>query len=270
MISRTLSAPRLLGRVDLALADAVDVVQDLALQVRRVDDVHVDDAERPHTGGREVHGGGGAQAARAEEQHLRLEELLLAGLADLGQEHVAVVPVALLRREDLRCDPGAALVLPAPETALQRGDVGIAELTEGLGRERRPVAGGAVDDDRLVLRDLVLDLAFEVAAGDEHRAGDGPLLVLVELADVEERGIAEAFLGLGRGDLVDVLLGLGQELAVAGHPGSSRSFALSRLGRAKPVALTTTGTQGKATPGVGYSQVPPRPARRPPRADAAN
>src|SRR5205085_12603809 len=45
----------LLGRVDLALADAIDVVQDLALQVRRVDDVHVDDAERPHTGGGEVH-----------------------------------------------------------------------------------------------------------------------------------------------------------------------------------------------------------------------
>ena len=41
----------LLRRVDLALADAVEVVEDLALEVRRVDDVHVDDADRAHPGG---------------------------------------------------------------------------------------------------------------------------------------------------------------------------------------------------------------------------
>ena len=45
---------RLLGRVDLAIADAVDVVQDLALQVRRVDLVHVDDADRADAGRGEV------------------------------------------------------------------------------------------------------------------------------------------------------------------------------------------------------------------------
>ena len=49
---------RLLRRVDLALADAVHVVQDLALQVRLVDDVHVDDAERADARGREVERGG--------------------------------------------------------------------------------------------------------------------------------------------------------------------------------------------------------------------
>ena len=48
---------RLLRRVDLAFADAVHVVQDLALEVRRVDDVHVDDAERAHARGREVERG---------------------------------------------------------------------------------------------------------------------------------------------------------------------------------------------------------------------
>ena len=93
---------RLLGRVDLAVADAVHVVQDLALQVRRVDDVHVDDAERADARGREVERGGGAEAARAEEQHLGVEQLLLARLADLGQEDVAAVAVALLGRERRR------------------------------------------------------------------------------------------------------------------------------------------------------------------------
>ena len=93
---------RLLGRVDLALTDAVEVVQDLALQVRRVDDVHVDDAERAHAGGREVQRGRRSEPARAEQQHLALEELLLAGLTDLGQEQVAVVAVALLGVEHRR------------------------------------------------------------------------------------------------------------------------------------------------------------------------
>ena len=45
---------RLLRRVDLAVADAVEVVEDLALQVGGVDLVHVDDADRADSGGGEV------------------------------------------------------------------------------------------------------------------------------------------------------------------------------------------------------------------------
>ena len=48
----------LLRRVDLAVADAVHVVEDLALQVRRVDHVHVDDAEGAHAGRGQVQRGG--------------------------------------------------------------------------------------------------------------------------------------------------------------------------------------------------------------------
>jgi hypothetical protein len=44
----------LLGRVDLALAHPVLVVEDLALQVGLVDHVHVDDAERADAGGGQV------------------------------------------------------------------------------------------------------------------------------------------------------------------------------------------------------------------------
>ncbi len=89
---------RLLRGVDLALADAVDVVQDLALQVRRVDDVHVDDAERSYPGSGEVQRGRRSEPTGAEEEHLALEQLLLAGLADFGQQDVTAVPVALLGR----------------------------------------------------------------------------------------------------------------------------------------------------------------------------
>ena len=87
---------RLLGRVDLAVADAVDVVQDLALQVGGVDLVHVDDADRADAGGGEVERGRRAEPAGTEQQHLRVEQLLLALDADLGQQQVALVAVHLL------------------------------------------------------------------------------------------------------------------------------------------------------------------------------
>ena len=93
---------RLLGRVDLALADAVDVVQDLALQVGLVDHVHVDDAERADAGRGQVERGRRAEAAGAEQQHLDVEQLQLALLAHLGQQQVALVAVALLGRQGLR------------------------------------------------------------------------------------------------------------------------------------------------------------------------
>ena len=157
---------RLLRGVDLAVADALHVVEDLALQVRRVDYVHVDDAERADSGRGEVERGGRTETAGAEEQHPRLEQLLLAGFADLGKEEVAAVAVALLGVEHRGRDPGAALVLPAAEAAGHRDDVGVPEVLQRLGRERRAVAARAVDDDRRVaVGELVLGLRLEVARG---------------------------------------------------------------------------------------------------------
>ena len=92
---------RLLRRVDLPLADPVGVVEDLALKVGGVDHVHVDDADGPHSGGRQVEGGGRAQPARPQQEHLRVEELELPDLADLGQKKVALVAIALLGSERL-------------------------------------------------------------------------------------------------------------------------------------------------------------------------
>ena len=209
---------RLLGRVDLAVADAVHVVEDLALQVRLVDDVHVDDADRADAGGGEVEGGRRAEAAGAEQQDLGLEQLELALDVDLGQEQVALVAVALIGGEVLGDAPVAALVLPLVEAAGHRGDVGVAELGERLGRERRPDAGGAVDQDLGVLvGDLVLDVRLELAPGDEDGARDRALGVLVGLAHVEDDdvgvGVAQG-LGFGGLDLAD--LGLGGRRAARG------------------------------------------------------
>ncbi len=71
-------------------------MEDLALQVRLVDHVHVDDAERADARGGQVQRGRGAEAAGAEQQDLGAEQLVLALLADLGQQEVALVAVALL------------------------------------------------------------------------------------------------------------------------------------------------------------------------------
>ena len=63
---------------------------------------------------------------------------------------------------------GAILVFPAPETAGERDDIGVAEGFEGLGREGGTSATGAVDDDLLVvIRNSIFDLGFELAAGDK-------------------------------------------------------------------------------------------------------
>ena len=77
------------AEIDLRLAEPVGRVDDLALQVRLVDDVVVDDAERADACGGEVERRGRAEPAGADQQHARVEQLLLAGLADLGDQQVA-------------------------------------------------------------------------------------------------------------------------------------------------------------------------------------
>ena len=87
---------RLLRRVDLGDADALGVVDHLALQVGEVDHVVVDDPERAHASRREVQRGRRAESAGAEQEHLGVEQLPLALGADLGDQQVAGVAVALL------------------------------------------------------------------------------------------------------------------------------------------------------------------------------
>ncbi len=87
---------RLLGGVDLGHADPLRGVDHLALQVRQVDLVVVDDPERAHAGRRQVQRRRRAEPAGAEQQHLGVEQPLLALGADLGDQQVARVALALL------------------------------------------------------------------------------------------------------------------------------------------------------------------------------
>ena len=116
-------------------------------------------------------------------------------------------------------DHGAVLVLPPPEAAGHRHDVGVAELLQRAGGERGAHAAGAVDDDRRrLVDDAGLDLGLEVATGDVHGAGQRALVVLVGLADVErERPGSEALGRVGGADLGDLGLGGRQQIAERSH-----------------------------------------------------
>ena len=60
----------------------------------------------PDAGRGQVEGRRRAEAAGAEEEHLGAEQLLLAHLAHLGEQQVALVAVPLGRRQGLRRRPG--------------------------------------------------------------------------------------------------------------------------------------------------------------------
>ena len=82
------------------LAQALGRVDDLALEVRIVDDVVVDDAERADACRGEIERRGRAEAAGADQEDARVEQAQLALLADLRDEEVAGVaaPLRLVER----------------------------------------------------------------------------------------------------------------------------------------------------------------------------
>ena len=196
---------RALRREHLGLAERVGRVDDLALQVRVVDDVRVDDPERADTGRREVERRGRAEPAGADQQHAAAEQPLLAGLADLGDQQVARVAAALVGRERARGLDREAVPLPVREAAGEGGDVLVAELLQRLRRERRARAAGAVDDELArAVGDEAFDPRLEVAARDVDGAGDDAFLPLLALAHVDEERLALAGARLGGADLVDL------------------------------------------------------------------
>ncbi len=139
---------RLLGGVHLGGADALGGVDHLALQVRQVHVVVVDDPERPHAGRGKIEGGRRAEPTGAEQEHLRVEQLLLAIGPDLGDQQVARVALALLGGERARDIDLVAAVLPQRDAAGHGLDMLVAEvLFESAGGIGRAVARGAVEDD---------------------------------------------------------------------------------------------------------------------------
>ncbi len=185
---------RLARGLGLWLADALRRMQDLSLEVRRVDDVGVDDAERPDAGRREVERCRRPEATRTDEQDLAPKELQLTGFAHFGDQEVAAVALRLLRRKArVGLLPGQPGVLPAVEAAGHRDDLGVAKLGERVGGHRGADAPGAVEDRGLVLvRDAVLRPLLDVALWQVDGAREMPFVPLVLLANVRELDVAGA------------------------------------------------------------------------------
>ena len=74
-------------------------MDDLTLQVRLVDRVEVDDAERADARRGQVKQRRRAEAARAHDEHLRVLQALLPGHADVGDDQVARVALHLIDRQ---------------------------------------------------------------------------------------------------------------------------------------------------------------------------
>ena len=90
------------GRGYLWLPDGRVVVEELALEIVGFHAVKVGDTERADACGREVKRGGATQPARANHEHPRGGELLLAGEPDLGEQEVPTVAREFGRREGRR------------------------------------------------------------------------------------------------------------------------------------------------------------------------
>ena len=198
---------RPLRREHLGFADRVGRVDDLALQVRVVDDVGIHDPERPDARGGEVERRRRAEAAGADQEHAAAEQPLLARLSDLRDQQVARVAAALLGGQRAGRLDREAVALPVGEAAGERGHVLVAEVLERLRRERGARPAGAVEDDLAgAVGNEALDPRLELAARDVDGAGDDAFLPFLALAHVDEERVALALARLGCADLVDLFL----------------------------------------------------------------
>ena len=200
-------------------ADPVGRVDHLALEVRRVDDVVIDDADRADAGGREVERGRRTEPAGAQQQHLGVEEGDLALDPDLGQERVARVTVALLGSEALRVDERVAGRLPGDDATLDDHGVLIAEVTKEVRDPRGAVVGAALEDQALggVRGDLV-DPLGHLCLRDVDRALEMGLVPLVLLAHVDDaHAFGDLALGLVNRDHLDPGLDFLHRFSGAGH-----------------------------------------------------
>ena len=77
------------GALDLGTADIRRRVNDLALQIRQRHHVVVDDAERTHARGRQIHQRRRAETPGSDHQHARIAQRVLAGAADFAHHDVA-------------------------------------------------------------------------------------------------------------------------------------------------------------------------------------
>jgi hydroxyacylglutathione hydrolase len=78
-------------RVDLPAADRCRAVDDLSLEIGKVDDIEIDETESADARSGEVQSNRGSQATSPHQEHTRRFQLSLAGLANLRQQYVSTV-----------------------------------------------------------------------------------------------------------------------------------------------------------------------------------
>ena len=100
--ARVQPAQPLRRHLDLRAADVARLVEHLTLQVRHVDDVVIHEAEPAYAGSGEVERERAPEPAGSDQQHARLEELLLSLETELRQREVASVALELVRAERRR------------------------------------------------------------------------------------------------------------------------------------------------------------------------
>jgi len=83
------------GGFYFVFADGGHAEENLALEITGTDDVDVGQADGADAGGGEVEADGAAETTSADAQHFGVDELELAGHADLGEEEMAFVAVDL-------------------------------------------------------------------------------------------------------------------------------------------------------------------------------
>ena len=219
--------------LDLRAADVRRPVEHLALEVRQVHDVVVDDAERADARRGEVERGRRPEAPRADQEHLRAEQRLLPRLAHLRQHEVTAVALHLVRGEGLVLDQRELQLLPPADAARHRGHVRVAEIVENLAGEERAEPGEAVERQRRVgVREGFRHLELEEPAADRHGARDGAFAVLVGIAHVDEvdgLALGEAALHVLDRDLGDGALGVGDQIAIGLHGSGLLDFLRCRM-----------------------------------------
>ena len=107
-------------RIDFWAPDIDGGVNNLALQVRYIDDVVIDDPQRADPGCGEVGRRDGTQPARSDDEHARRREVPLAAFADFGKEQVAGIARPGRHAQRPRAQRPRAPRLHAPRLRAQR------------------------------------------------------------------------------------------------------------------------------------------------------
>src|SRR6202050_793622 len=103
---------RFLRRLGLHHADPIGGVNDLALEIRKIDGIEIHQPDGSHSGRRKIERRGRAERSRAEQQDLGIEEFGLTLLADFGNYEMTRVARDLILSELAIRDPRQSAILP--------------------------------------------------------------------------------------------------------------------------------------------------------------